>query len=51
MKAITTQSIDEAFVESHGREVLDILKPTTSSAPSWYAILTSPRSRSRVRWL
>jgi aldehyde dehydrogenase (NAD+) len=28
MKTITTHYIDGAFVESHGREVMDILKPT-----------------------
>jgi aldehyde dehydrogenase (NAD+) len=29
MKAITTQYIDGSFVESHGREVMDIIKPTS----------------------
>ena len=28
MKTITTQYIDGAFVESHGREVMDIIRPT-----------------------
>ena len=28
MKTITTHYIDGAFVESHGREVMDILRPT-----------------------
>ena len=28
MKTITTHSIDGAFVESHGREVMDIIRPT-----------------------
>jgi aldehyde dehydrogenase (NAD+) len=28
MKAITTHYIDGAFVESHGREVMDIIRPT-----------------------
>src|SRR5580700_7680395 len=28
MKTITTHYIDGAFVESHGREVMDIVKPT-----------------------
>src|SRR6204780_35734 len=28
MKTITTHYIDGAFVESHGREVMDIIKPT-----------------------
>jgi aldehyde dehydrogenase (NAD+) len=28
MKTITTNYIDGAFVESHGREVMDIVKPT-----------------------
>src|ERR1700736_3157508 len=28
VKTITTHYIDGAFVESHGREVMDILKPT-----------------------
>src|ERR1700730_7853910 len=28
MKAITTHYIDGAFVESHGREVVDIIRPT-----------------------
>ena len=28
MKTITTHYIDGAFVESHGREIMDILKPT-----------------------
>src|SRR6201982_89729 len=28
IKALTTHSIDGAFVESHGREVMDIIKPT-----------------------
>jgi aldehyde dehydrogenase (NAD+) len=28
IKTITTHYIDGAFVESHGREVMDILKPT-----------------------
>jgi len=28
IKTITTQYIDGAFVESHGREVMDIIKPT-----------------------
>src|SRR6202047_522405 len=28
IKAITTHYIDGAFVESHGREVMDIIKPT-----------------------
>jgi aldehyde dehydrogenase (NAD+) len=27
IKAITTHYIDEAFVESHGREVMDIIRP------------------------
>src|ERR1700732_172393 len=29
IKAITTHYIDGAFVESHGREVMDIIKPTS----------------------
>jgi aldehyde dehydrogenase (NAD+) len=28
IKRITTQYIDGAFVESHGQEVMDIIKPT-----------------------
>ena len=28
IKTITTQYIDGAFVESHGREVMDIIRPT-----------------------
>ena len=28
MKTITTHYIDGAFVESHGREVMDIINPT-----------------------
>ena len=28
MKAITTHYIDGAFVESHGQEVMDIIRPT-----------------------
>ena len=28
IKTITTHYIDGAFVESHGREVIDIIKPT-----------------------
>src|ERR1700747_1766211 len=28
IKALTTHYIDGAFVESHGREVMDIIKPT-----------------------
>ena len=28
MRTITTHYIDGAFVESHGREVMDIIKPT-----------------------
>jgi aldehyde dehydrogenase (NAD+) len=28
IKAITTHYIDGAFVESHGREVMDIIRPT-----------------------
>ncbi|HXC43926.1 MAG TPA: aldehyde dehydrogenase family protein, partial [Candidatus Dormibacteraeota bacterium] len=28
IKTVTTHYIDGAFVESHGREVMDILKPT-----------------------
>src|SRR5580704_12323734 len=28
IKAITTHYIDGAFVESHGREVMDIVRPT-----------------------
>ena len=28
MKTLTTHYIDGAFVESHGREVMDIIKPT-----------------------
>jgi aldehyde dehydrogenase (NAD+) len=28
VKTITTHYIDGAFVESHGREVMDIIKPT-----------------------
>src|SRR5260370_255435 len=28
MRTITTHYIDGAFVESHGREVMDIVKPT-----------------------
>jgi aldehyde dehydrogenase (NAD+) len=30
MKAITKHYIDGAFVESHGREVMDIIRPTDS---------------------
>src|SRR6202140_2477257 len=30
IKTITTHYIDGAFVESHGREVIDIIKPTNS---------------------
>jgi aldehyde dehydrogenase (NAD+) len=30
IKTITTHCIDGAFVESHGREVMDIIKPTNS---------------------
>ena len=29
IKALTTHYIDGAFVESHGREVMDIIKPNT----------------------
>jgi len=29
IRALTTHYIDGAFVESHGREVMDIIKPTT----------------------
>src|SRR6201984_1870504 len=29
IKALTTHYIDGAFVESHGRKVMDIIKPTT----------------------
>ena len=29
MKTITTHYIDGAFVESHGREAMDIINPTT----------------------
>jgi aldehyde dehydrogenase (NAD+) len=29
IKVLTTHYIDGAFVESHGREVMDIIKPTT----------------------
>ena len=29
IKTITTHYIDGAFVESHGREVMDIIRPTT----------------------
>src|SRR5579864_2015066 len=28
MRTITTHYIDGAFVESHGREVIDVIKPT-----------------------
>jgi hypothetical protein len=28
IKAITTHYIDGAFVESHGREVMDVVRPT-----------------------
>jgi aldehyde dehydrogenase (NAD+) len=28
VKTITTHYIDGAFVESHGRDVMDIIKPT-----------------------
>src|SRR6202140_466425 len=31
IKTITTHYIDGAFVESHGREVMDIIKPTTGT--------------------
>src|SRR2546427_8803703 len=30
MKTLTTHYIDGAFVESHGREVMDIVRPTDS---------------------
>ncbi|HEX4238494.1 MAG TPA: aldehyde dehydrogenase family protein, partial [Xanthobacteraceae bacterium] len=30
IKKITTHYIDAAFVESHGREVMDIINPTSS---------------------
>jgi aldehyde dehydrogenase (NAD+) len=29
MKTITKHDIDGAFVESHGREIMDIISPTT----------------------
>ena len=32
MKAITTHYIDGTFVKSHGREVMDIIKPTNGKA-------------------
>jgi aldehyde dehydrogenase (NAD+) len=32
IKTLTTHYIDGAFVESHGREVMDIIKPTTGKA-------------------
>jgi aldehyde dehydrogenase (NAD+) len=32
VKTITTHYIDGAFVESHGREVMDIIKPTNGRA-------------------
>ena len=32
IKAITTHYIDGAFVESHGREVMDIIRPTNGNA-------------------
>ena len=28
IKTITTHYIDGAFVESHGREIMDVIKPT-----------------------
>ena len=30
IKTITTHYIDGSFVESHGREVMDIVKPPTA---------------------
>src|SRR5580698_5975362 len=32
MKTITTHYIDGAFLESHGREVMDIIRPTDGTA-------------------
>src|ERR1700751_4012412 len=32
IKTLTTHYIDGAFVESHGREVMDIIRPTDSQA-------------------
>ena len=31
IKTLTTHYIDGAFVESHGREVMDIIKPTNGT--------------------
>jgi aldehyde dehydrogenase (NAD+) len=38
MKTLTTHYIDGAFVESHGREVMDVIRPTNgklSAASRW----------------
>ena len=46
IETITTHYIDGAFVESHGREVMDIITPTWRSARSHDSDeLLKPRSR------
>ena len=46
MKTLTTHYIDDAFVESHGREVMDIIRPTNgrlSTAASPWAMREDTR--------
>jgi aldehyde dehydrogenase (NAD+) len=38
MQTITKHYIDGAFVESHGSEVMDIIKPTDGQAIARYGI-------------
>jgi hypothetical protein len=51
IKTITTHYIDGAFVESHGRDVMDIIRPTkrTRDAPSPRPSARSRFTASRLR--
>ena len=46
VKIITTHYIDGAFVESHGREVMDIIRPTDGL--KWTPIVRQPEPSSKV---
>src|ERR1700676_1115469 len=48
MKTITTHYIDGAFVESHGREVMDIIKPTNGQVIARVTLADEEDSRRAI---
>src|SRR5882724_8750140 len=48
IKSITTQYIDGAFVESHGRQVMDVIRPTDGQVIARVALADEEDTRRAI---